>query len=108
MCILCSWITYTIHATWKLLSLVLRDRIIASANAPWAYVWWAYIDGGDMLYPSTDADLTTMEALSVINRLLGFTGVGERWGICTPETPRRLPSFEAHQLGEPHPVACGG
>lgn len=74
-CFLWFWITYTTHCTWELAWLVLRDRIIASRNAAWAYAWWAYIDGGDRRFASTDPTLYTMEILSVSNGLLGFFGL---------------------------------
>ncbi len=46
MIFLWFWITYITHVTWELLWLLLHDEIAAARNSAWAYVWWAYIDGG--------------------------------------------------------------
>jgi hypothetical protein len=75
MCMLWFWITYTTHLTWELGWLLLREKIVTSPDAPWAYLWWAYIDGGDMRYASADPNLYTMEILSVANGTLGFAGL---------------------------------
>lgn len=63
--------SYVTHLTWELGWLLLRDAIAASPNAPWAYVWWAYIDGGDARYAARDPLLVAMETLSVCNGLAG-------------------------------------
>ena len=63
--------SYVTHLTWELGWLVLRDAIAASPDAPWAYAWWAYIDGGDARYAVGDALLVAMELLSVCNGTVG-------------------------------------
>ncbi|MCA9577066.1 MAG: hypothetical protein H6726_06405 [Sandaracinaceae bacterium] len=67
--------SYVTHLSWELGWLVLRDAIAASPDAPWAYVWWAYIDGGDARYAVGDPLLIAMETLSVCNGLVGATAL---------------------------------
>ncbi|RMF16593.1 MAG: hypothetical protein D6761_06030 [Candidatus Dadabacteria bacterium] len=69
------WLTSLTHLTWELGWLLLRDAIIASANSAWAYPWWAYIDGGDLRYGTTDPVLWVMELLSVCNGIVGLAGL---------------------------------
>jgi hypothetical protein len=63
--------SYVTHLSWELGWLVLRDAIAASPDAPWAYAWWAYIDGGDARYAVGDTLLVAMEMLSVCNGVVG-------------------------------------
>lgn len=72
-------LTFTTHLTWELFWLLLHDRIVSSPDAPWAYVWWMYIDGGDGRYATSASMLVMMEILSVANGLVGFTGLALRW-----------------------------
>jgi len=44
-------------------------------DAPWAYVWWAYIDGGDLRYATAPPALVSIEILSVANGLVGIAGL---------------------------------
>lgn len=78
-CFLWFGLTFTIHVTWELAWLVLHDSIVSSPDAPWAYAWWMYIDGGDARYAGDDATLVTQEILSVINGVVGFTGLALWW-----------------------------
>jgi hypothetical protein len=68
-------VSYATHLSWELGWLLLHERMPALENTPWAYVWWAYIDGGDLRYATAPTELLTIETLSVVNGLLGFTGV---------------------------------
>jgi hypothetical protein len=68
-------VSYTTHLSWELGWLLLHERMPDLKNVPWAYVWWAYIDGGDFRYATAPAELLTIEVLSVLNGALGFTGV---------------------------------
>lgn len=63
--------SYVTHLTWELGWLLLRDAIAHSPDAPWAYVWWAYIDGGDARYAVGDPLLVAMEMLSACNGTVG-------------------------------------
>ncbi len=79
MCFLWFGLTFTTHVTWELFWLLLHDPIIHSPDAPWAYLWWMYIDGGDARYAGSDPTLITMEILSVLNGVIGFTGLALWW-----------------------------
>jgi hypothetical protein len=63
--------SYFTHLSWELGWLVLHPWIAEAAESPWAYAWWAYIDGGDLRYARPDATLLGMETLSVINGAVG-------------------------------------
>jgi hypothetical protein len=63
--------SYFTHLTWELGWLLMHDAIAASPDAPWAYAWWAYIDGGDARYAHPDSTLIGMEILSVANGCVG-------------------------------------
>jgi len=81
--------SYGTHLTWELGWLVLHEPIAASRDAAWAYPWWAYIDGGDLRYATAGADLLMMETLSVINGVVGLTGL--RVWFKSGRTDRRGP-----------------
>jgi hypothetical protein len=68
-------VSYTTHLSWELGWLLLHERMPDLKNVPWAYVWWAYIDGGDLRYATAPAELLSIEVLSVLNGALGFTGI---------------------------------
>jgi len=68
-------VSYTTHLSWELGWLLLHERMPDLKDVPWAYVWWAYIDGGDFRYATAPAELLSIEVLSVLNGTLGFTGV---------------------------------
>ncbi|MEE8311183.1 MAG: hypothetical protein V3R77_02925 [Candidatus Binatia bacterium] len=68
-------VSYVTHLSWELGWLVLHERMAELKDVPWAYVWWAYIDGGDMRYANGPIELVTIEILSVINGLVGVTGL---------------------------------
>lgn len=68
-------VSYVTHLSWELGWLLLHERIAAARDAAWAYPWWAYIDGGDARYASAPPALVTIEILSVVNGLLGTTGL---------------------------------
>ena len=68
-------VTFSIHVTWELGWLVLRDQIRVSRDAVWAYPWWAYIDGGDARYASANGELVAVECLSVAVGILGLTAL---------------------------------
>lgn len=72
-------LTFTTHLTWELAWLVLHHQIASSPDAPWAYPWWMYIDGGDSRYADPSSTLLTQEFLSVLNGLVGFTGLWLWW-----------------------------
>ena len=72
-------VSYVTHLSWELGWLVLHDQMAALRNVPWAYVWWAYIDGGDMRYATAPVELVTIEILSVINGAVGFFGFYQWW-----------------------------
>jgi hypothetical protein len=78
-CFLWFGLTFTTHLTWELGWLVLHDQIVSSPDSPWAYVWWMYIDGGDGRYATSDPTLVSQEILSVINGVVGFTGLALWW-----------------------------
>jgi hypothetical protein len=63
--------SYFTHLTWELGWLAAHDAIGAHPEAPWAYAWWAYIDGGDARYAHPTVTLLAMEGLSVANGLIG-------------------------------------
>jgi hypothetical protein len=79
MCFVWFGVTFTTHVTWELGWLVLHDSIVSSPDAPWAYIWWMYIDGGDGRYATADPTLVSQEILSVINGIVGFTGLALWW-----------------------------
>lgn len=68
-------VSYATHLSWELGWLLLHERMPALRDTPWAYVWWAYIDGGDLRYATAPTELLAIETLSVLNGILGFTGV---------------------------------
>jgi hypothetical protein len=68
-------VSYSTHLSWELGWLLLHERMPDLKDVPWAYVWWAYIDGGDFRYATAPAELLSIEVLSVLNGTLGFTGV---------------------------------
>jgi len=68
-------VSYVTHLSWELGWLILHERMAALRDVPWAYVWWAYIDGGDMRYANGPVELVSIEILSVINGLIGVTGL---------------------------------
>ncbi len=67
--------SYVTHLTWELGWLVFREAIAANPDAPWTYVWWAYIDGGDSRYADPGVHLTVMEILSVVHGAVGATAL---------------------------------
>lgn len=79
LCFVWFGITYTTHLTWELGWLALHDRIVSSPDSAWAYLWWMYIDGGDLRYATSDPTLITMELLSVANGVVGMTGLYLWW-----------------------------
>lgn len=68
-------VSYATHLSWELVWLALHDTIATSRDAPWAYPWWAYFDGGDLRYAEASPTLLTMEALSVANGCVGALGL---------------------------------
>ena len=72
-------VTFTTHLTWELGWVLLRNRILASPDAIWAYPWWAYIDGGDARYASDNAQLITLESLTAIVGVLGCSALWLRY-----------------------------
>ena len=72
-------VSYVTHLSWELGWLLLRDDIAAARDAPWAYPWWAYIDGGDARYATAPASLVAIELLSVTNGLIGTIGLVSWW-----------------------------
>lgn len=68
-------VSYVTHLSWELGWLLLHERMAELKDTPWAYVWWAYIDGGDLRYATAPTELLTIEVLSVINGAIGITGV---------------------------------
>ena len=72
-------ITFTTHLTWELGWVLLHDPILASPDAIWSYPWWAYIDGGDARYASDNAQLITLESLTVMVGVLGFSALWLRY-----------------------------
>ncbi len=70
--VICSYAT---HLTWELGWLILHRPIARAHDAPWAYPWWAYIDGGDSRYLNPDPHFLMIEVLSVLNGLVGLTGL---------------------------------
>ena len=74
-CLVWLWFTCLTHVTWELAWLLFHDAIARSPNAPWAYAWWAYIDGGDRRYLEAPAALLVIETLSVANGTIGLAGL---------------------------------
>lgn len=70
--VICSYAT---HLTWELGWLILHKPIAGARDSPWAYAWWAYIDGGDRRYLNPDPHFLMIEVLSVINGCVGLTGL---------------------------------
>lgn len=64
-------VSYATHLSWELGWLVLFQKIRVSADAMWAYPWWAYIDGGDARYLHGNPEVVGMEILSVANGCVG-------------------------------------
>jgi len=73
-------VSYLTHLSWELGWLLMHDAIATSYDAAWAYPWWAYIDGGDARYADPDSTLLMMEVLSVINGIVGATGLALWFG----------------------------
>ncbi len=78
MVLLWCVVSFSIHLTWELGWLLLRDAIRESPDAIWSYAWWAYIDGGDARYATDDSTLVGMEMLSVLNGAVGAAALGFR------------------------------
>jgi len=72
-------VSYATHLSWELIWLLLHERIASARDAAWAYVWWAYIDGGDQRYATVPVELLTIEVLSVVNGLVGTTALVLWW-----------------------------
>jgi len=68
-------VSYLTHLSWELVWLLFHDAIHTARDAPWAYPWWAYIDGGDLRYAGSSPTLLTMEGLSVANGAVGALGL---------------------------------
>jgi len=68
-------ITFTTHLSWELAWVLLRERIIAAPDEIWSYPWWAYIDGGDARYASDSGQLITLESLTALVGVLGFSAL---------------------------------
>ncbi|MGJ8686271.1 MAG: hypothetical protein ACSHWQ_02245 [Spongiibacteraceae bacterium] len=79
ICVVFMIVSYATHLSWELLWLVFHDSIANARNEMWAYAWWAYIDGGDTRYYKPEANFFMIEILSVINGLVGFTGLMMLW-----------------------------
>lgn len=79
MCFIWFGITYATHLSWELIWLLFHEQIGASPDQAWAYPWWMYIDGGDARYATAGATLVTQEFLSVLNGLVGATGLVIWW-----------------------------
>lgn len=75
LCLVFLVVSYFTHLSWELVWLLFHDSIAVARDAAWAYPWWAYIDGGDLRYSEAPANLVMMEFLSVVNGLLGTTGL---------------------------------
>jgi hypothetical protein len=75
LCLVFLVVSYFTHLSWELVWLLFRDSIATARDAAWAYPWWAYIDGGDLRYAEAPANLVMMEVLSVVNGLVGTTGL---------------------------------
>lgn len=85
MVLLWCVVSFSIHLTWELGWLLLRDTIRESPDAVWSYAWWAYIDGGDARYATNDSTLVAMEMLSVANGVAGATAL-----LCRRARPRAI------------------
>jgi hypothetical protein len=72
-------VSYVTHLTWELVWLLLHDEIANARDAAWAYTWWAYIDGGDRRYATAPVELLAVETLSVVNGIVGTTGLVLWW-----------------------------
>jgi hypothetical protein len=75
LCFLFMVVSYFTHLSWELAWLILHESIATARHAAWAYPWWAYIDGGDARYAAPSSTLLGMEVLSVINGVIGLTGL---------------------------------
>jgi hypothetical protein len=69
------WVTYITHCSWELGWLLLHEQIINGRDNPLYYLWWAYIDGGDARYATSNPTLIMMEILSVTNGITGLTAL---------------------------------
>lgn len=78
-CFLWFVVTFATHLTWELIWLLLHNRIADSPNRAWAYPWWMYIDGGDGRYADATPTLLTQELLSMLNGMMGVTGLVLWW-----------------------------
>jgi hypothetical protein len=79
VCITFMLASYLTHLSWELVWLLCHEAISQARNEMWAYAWWAYIDGGDIRYYQPEASFLMIEVLSVINGLIGITGLGILW-----------------------------
>lgn len=68
-------VSYATHLSWELGWLLMHENMAGLRDVPWAYIWWAYIDGGDMRYATAPVELLSIEILSVINGTVGVTGL---------------------------------
>jgi hypothetical protein len=68
-------VSFGTHLSWELGWLLLHERMPQLKDVPWAYVWWAYIDGGDLRYATAPTELLAIELLSVFNGILGVTAI---------------------------------
>lgn len=79
VCLTFLVVSYATHLSWELVWVLFHDNISQARDSLWAYTWWAYIDGGDMRYYQPEANFLMIEILSVINGLIGVSGLILLW-----------------------------
>ena len=79
VCLTFMIVSYATHLSWELLWVIFHDSISQARDSIWAYTWWAYIDGGDMRYYQPEANFLMIEILSVINGIIGVSGLIILW-----------------------------
>jgi len=70
MCV--AWLCLEIAAAvlWSIPWLFLVRLIVAGKGHMWAYLWWAYMDGGDPRYAVADGSVQAMETAGAIVAML--------------------------------------
>jgi hypothetical protein len=66
------------HLTWEFGFLLNSAEIKRARDSTWAFVWWAYVEGGDRRYVAEGQEfvlIVAMEVLSVANGVVGAVSI---------------------------------
>ena len=71
-------VSAVVHLTWEFGWLVNAHNMMDLRGTWWAWIWWAYIEGGDARYGSAPTELVVVECISLFNGILIAAGLW-RW-----------------------------